>query len=74
MVLMLTYRLVGDKMVHVVAALPPSDGKTTAKVGNKHANQGVRHKVGRNGQMASVVGSKHDLMLQQSVRPHKLRQ
>lgn len=67
MVLMLTYRLVGDKMVHVVTALPPSDRKTTAEIGNKHANQGVRHKVGSNSQMASVVGSKHDLVLQQSV-------
>lgn len=65
--MMLTYRLVGDKVVNIVAALPPSDGKTTAKVGNKHANQGVRHKVGSNSQMASVVGSKHDLMLQQLV-------
>jgi hypothetical protein len=62
---MLTYRLVGDKMVNIVAALPPSDRKTTAKVGDKHANQGVRHKVGSNSQMASVVGSKHDLVLQQ---------
>lgn len=61
--MMLTHRLVRDKVVNIVAALPPSDGETTAKVGNKHSNQSVDHKVGGNGQMASVVGSKHDLML-----------
>lgn len=60
----IVFRLVGDKVVNVVTTLPPSDGKTTAKVGDEHANQSVNHKVGSNGQMTSVVGSKHDLMLQ----------
>lgn len=48
-------RCVCDQMVNVVAALPPTDGETTAEVGNEHANQGVSYKVGGDGKMASIV-------------------
>jgi hypothetical protein len=58
-----TYGHVGDKMVHVMAALPPTDGKTTAEISNKHSDKSVDDEVGCDGEMASVVGSKHDLML-----------
>lgn len=46
-----------------MAALPPSDGQAAAKVGNKHANEGVDNKDVRNGSVAGVMGGKHDLML-----------
>jgi hypothetical protein len=42
-------------VVNVVAALPPTDGKTTAEIGNKHANQGISNKVGCDGKMTSIV-------------------
>lgn len=58
-----TYRHVGHKVVHVVTALPPTDGKTTAEIGNKHSDKSVDNEVGCDGKMASVVGSEHDLML-----------
>lgn len=59
-----TYRLVGDEMVDVVAALPPSDGQAAAEVGDEHCDEGVDGEVGRDGKMGSVVSREHDLMLQ----------
>lgn len=50
-------------MVNVVTALPPSDGKTAAKVGDEHGNQSVNLKVGCDGQVTSIVSSEHELML-----------
>jgi hypothetical protein len=50
-------------MVDIVRALPPSDGKTTAKVCNKGANQGVGYKVASDPTMAGVMSCKHDLLL-----------
>jgi hypothetical protein len=50
-------------MVNVVAALPPTDGKTTAEIRNEHSNKGVGHKVGCNRKMTGIVRRKHDLML-----------
>lgn len=58
-----TYGLVSDKMMDVVAALPPANGQAAAKVGNEHANQGIDDKYMGNGSMASIVGREHDLML-----------
>ena len=34
----MTYRLVGNEVMNVVAALPPSDGQSAAKVSDEHAN------------------------------------
>ena len=34
----MTYRMVGDEVVDVVAALPPSDGEAAAEVGDEHAD------------------------------------
>ena len=59
----MTYGLVGDKVVNVVAALPPSDGQTTAEVSNKGTDEGVDDEVLGNGTVASIVRSEHDLML-----------
>jgi hypothetical protein len=58
-----TYRLVGDEVVDVVAALPPSDGQATAKVGDEDTNEGIDDEVVGDGTMASVVSCEHDLML-----------
>lgn len=58
-----TYGIVGDKVVDVVTALPPSDGETAAKVGDEHGNESVYNKVGGNGEMSTIVGGKHELML-----------
>lgn len=58
-----TYGIVGDKVVDVVTALPPSDGETAAKVGDEHGNESVDNKVGGNGEMSTIVGGKHELML-----------
>lgn len=58
-----TYRLVGNEVVNVVAALPPADGKTTAKVGNEHANQSINLEDLCNGAMAGIVRGKHNLVL-----------
>jgi hypothetical protein len=55
--------LVGDEVVDVVAALPPSDGKAAAKVGNKHANKCVNDENMCYRSVAGIMGGKHDLML-----------
>lgn len=55
-------------MVNIVTALPPSDGKTAAKVGDEHGNQGVNLKVGCDGQVTSIVSSEHELMLYELVK------
>lgn len=58
-----TYRLVGDEMVNIVAALPPSDGQTAAKVGDEHANETVNLEILGDGSVAGIVSGEHDLML-----------
>ena len=63
----ITYRLVGDEVVDVVAALPPSDGQATAKVGDEHAEQRVHDEVLGDGTMAGIVRGEHDLVLECSV-------
>lgn len=36
-----TYWLIGNEMMDIVTALPPSNGQTTAKVGDEHADERV---------------------------------
>ena len=54
-------------MVHVVAALPPSNGQATAKVGNEDADEGVYLKNVSDGSVTGIVRREHDLMLVHSV-------
>lgn len=58
-----TYRLVGDEVVDVVAALPPPDGQAAAEVGDEHGDEGVDGEISRDGKVSSIVSRKHDLML-----------
>lgn len=55
-------RMVCDQVVHVVAALPPSNGQATAEIGDEHADDAVSNKVVRDGTVASVMGREHDLV------------
>jgi hypothetical protein len=64
--------MIRDQVVHVVAALPPSDGEATAKVGNEDADQGVDDKVLGDGAVTCVVGAEHDLMLGKLVLANEL--
>ena len=57
------YRLIGNQVVDVVAALPPADGQAAAEIGDEHANQGVHHEIMRDGEVAGVVCGEHDLVL-----------
>lgn len=56
--------MVGEKMVDVVTALPPSDRQATAEVCNENTYECVVDEVLSNAAMASVVCSEHDLMLE----------
>jgi hypothetical protein len=57
-----TYRVVGDEMVDVVAALPPADGQAAAKVGDEHGDQAVDLELAGDGTVRGVVGGEHDLV------------
>ena len=57
------YGLVGHDVVDVVAALPPADGQTAAKVTNKQPKQCVKDEILGDGAMPGIVCSEHDLML-----------
>lgn len=59
----MAYRLVGDQVVDVVAALPPSHGQTAAEVGDEEADEGVEGEVVGDGSVSGVVSSEHDLVL-----------
>lgn len=64
----LTYWMVRDEVVDIVAALPPTNGEATTEVGNKHSNQGVSNEVMGDASMACIVSCEHDLMLLLSER------
>lgn len=49
-------------MVDIVTALPPSDGQSTAKVGDEEPDQGVDPEDVRNGTMAGIVRGEHELV------------
>lgn len=60
---------VGDEVMDIVAALPPSYRQPATKVCDEHADQGVgEHAVG-NASVACVMGSEHDLMLEPVSKP-----
>jgi len=51
-------------MVDVVTALPPPERQATAKVGDKQANQSIRHELASDCSVACIVRREHDLVLQ----------
>jgi hypothetical protein len=55
--------MIGDKVVNVMAALPPSNRETAAKVGNEHADQCVGDEVVGDTPMPCIMGCEHYLML-----------
>lgn len=55
--------MVCDKMMYVVTALPPTNRKAAAKVGDEHTNQGIDDEIVGDALMSSVVSSEHDLVL-----------
>jgi hypothetical protein len=66
-----TYRVVGDEVVDVVAALPPAHGEAAAKVGNEDGDEGVDGEVVGDGEVTSIVSGEHDLVLQELVKRSK---
>jgi hypothetical protein len=62
-VMVWTNRVIGDQMVHVVAAFPPSYRQSAAEVRNEHCNQTVSEEIVRYASMTCIMGSKHDLVL-----------
>lgn len=50
-------------MMDIVTALPPSHGKTAAKVGDEEANEGVGLKLLGDGAVSGIVSGEHDLVL-----------
>ena len=65
---------VGDEVVDVVRALPPTNGQPAAEISHECSNQSVSHKVARNSTVSSIVCGKHDLLLQSLsvLRNHKV--
>ena len=59
----MAYWVIGDEMMDIVAALPPSNRQTTAEIGNEHANQRIRNEVMCDTQMAGIMSCKHNLVL-----------
>jgi hypothetical protein len=53
---------VGDEMVDIVRALPPSDAETTAEVCNEGTDKSVEDEVASDAAVAGVVSGEHDLL------------
>jgi hypothetical protein len=53
---------VGDEMVNVVRALPPTNAEATAEVGNESTDKGVEDEVASDATVTGVVSSEHDLL------------
>ena len=56
------FRGVCYNVVYIVVALPPADRETTQKVGNNDADAGIDVEVVCDAHMASIMGSKGELM------------
>ena len=54
-------------MMDVVAALPPSDRKTTAEVRHEHSDEGISDETVGDTKMTSIMSHEHDLMLFQLI-------
>lgn len=50
-------------MVYVVRALPPADGQAAAEISDEGADEGILDKIARDASVASIVGCKHNLLL-----------
>jgi hypothetical protein len=51
-------------MVHVVRALPPTNGEPAAEIGDEGADQSIGDEIPCDASMACIVSSKHDLLLE----------
>jgi hypothetical protein len=56
-------RHVGDKMVNIVARLPPPDAKAAAEVRDECTDEGVGDEVSCDAAVAGIVCCEHDLLL-----------
>lgn len=54
--------------MHVMTALPPSNGKPAAEITNKDTNQRVHNKIVRYAAVSCVVRSEHNLLPEDSER------
>ena len=57
-----THGIVGDEMMHIMTAFPPSNRQTTNKVANEDADQRIDNVVVCDSAMSSVVCCEHDLL------------
>ena len=57
------YRMVGHKVMDIMAAFPPTYRQSAAKVGNEDTNHSISHEVMRNASVACIMRREHDLML-----------
>lgn len=58
----IVFRHVGNEMVDVVRALPPSNTKATAEVCDESTDQGIGYEVASDATVTSIVSSEHDLL------------
>jgi hypothetical protein len=58
--------MVGDEVMDVMAALPPTNTETAEKVCNEYSNNGIKHNVVRYGQVSRIVSDKHYLLPKKS--------
>ena len=58
--------MVGDEVVDIVTALPPSHGQTTAQIANEYSNERVHDDVVGESPVARVMSGEHDLMPEQA--------
>ena len=59
-----TYGHIGDEVMHIMGGFPPTNGQTTAKIGNSHSNESISDKVSCNAPVAGIVSDEHDLLLE----------
>lgn len=58
-----TYGMIGDEMMDIMTALPPSNWQSTQEITNENADKRIVDKVLGDASMSCIVRSKHDLML-----------
>ena len=56
------YRMIGDQVMDIVAALPPANREATAEVGNEYPNYCVQVEAMSNGKVSCIMGYEHNLM------------
>lgn len=56
--------MVGNKVMNIMAALPPAYRQPAAEVGNKDTNHSISHEIMCNASVACIMCREHDLMLE----------